>query len=112
MRATLILVIALILVACGTPDGQTSPDEPVFRKIELPVDTIFSVGLGEGDTAISTVTVPDGHPDAGTYTTDSPHLHGPIGEAMKLMGKPGARAWIQVDEEGVIQFVTTSVTVQ
>ena len=112
MRTILILSLALILAGCGTPGGQTSPDEPALRKIELPIDTIFSVGIGEGDTAISNVIVPDGHPDAGTYTTTSPYLHVPLGEAMKMLGKPGAQSFITVDEEGVIQLVTNSVTMQ
>ena len=94
------------------PDAVPVPSVDEARRIIVPPGSSISVGVGvEGDVEI-VITVPEGHPGAGTYKSTSPHLVPEARTSMETLGDPGVEVAIKVDESGEIQALSHSVTIR
>jgi len=112
------VLLTATLASCGTtteepaaaPAETSSPEE--LRKIDLTEGAEFTISVdSQGGTSI-TVRIPDGHGDAGTYTSTSPHMLDDFQAIEETLGQPGVEASIQVDGKNEIVIVSHSVTVQ
>ncbi len=114
MRAALALTAIghlALLGGCGrTPDDEPEQRVEETRQIAVPPDsTVTSWGSNMGVIGI-VVTIPEGHPGAGTYTSNSSHLVEAAQDVMKTLGDPGVEVSIEVDDSGQIHSITHSVT--
>ena len=112
-----------LLGGCGrTPEDEPEPmvEKAVEEKVEealegtqeftVPPGSSISVATSEeGDVRI-VITIPEGQPWAGTYTSNSPYLAAEAQAAMKTLGDPGVEVSIEVDDSGQIHSITHSVT--
>ena len=112
------LLLAAVLAACGTTTEEpaAAPAETSaageLRKIVLNPGVSISISVdSQGGTSI-TVRIPDGHGDAGTYTSTSPHMLDDFQAIQGTLGQPGVEASIQVDGKNEIVIVSHKVTLQ
>ncbi len=117
MAATL-LVSALLLTACQTTTETEvvtiaqSTATTELREFDLPPTTAISIRVGVDGSTRSLVTIPAGHPGAGTYVTESEHLLPNLQDASGTLGEPGVEASITVNEAAEIVGVSHTVTLQ
>jgi hypothetical protein len=114
--ALLALAIVTALAACNlekdSVDFDRADRQSAGRRIELPADASISIGTSVEGTMSGVVKIPEGHPDAGVYTTDSPALVQSLVDVQHALAEPGGTASIKVGENGRILEVSSGVVKQ
>ena len=115
IRTICALLTGILLAAgCNSTAEEDKTVEPEWdaRKITLTEDDSMTVAVDTSGDGTITVTIAEGKPDAGTYTTTSMALLEDAHAASAALGKRGATVWIRVGKNNKIAVIGWSQELQ
>ena len=107
--------IVVLTAGCNSTAAQNETLETETwdaRKITLTDGDAMAVTVDTLGDGTITVTIAEGKPDAGTYTTTSKALLDDAHAASAALDKPGATVWIRVGKNNQIAVIGLSQELQ